>query len=221
MIRANARFVLKSPPSAPDADDDSPARRDRNRADARRTRLSVPAPAPVAAPAPTPPDVGAPLQAALRGRFSDPVALAAYVAAGRGTVTVRSNRTGDRFTFRLRVPADHAGRPDPTRRPIWVSVLTGPENTSDYAFIGTLWLEDGRPAIFHHSPKSRFAATAPAAQAARWFARLATDAPTALLARAEVWHEGRCGRCGRTLTVPESIESGFGPECITLVGRRS
>ena len=26
-------------------------------------------------------------------------------------------------------------------------------------------------------------------------------------------HEGRCGRCGRKLTVPESIESGFGPEC--------
>jgi len=24
----------------------------------------------------------------------------------------------------------------------------------------------------------------------------------------------RCGRCGRVLTVPESVESGFGPECI-------
>jgi hypothetical protein len=31
----------------------------------------------------------------------------------------------------------------------------------------------------------------------------------------EVWHEGRCGRCGRRLTVPESIESGLGPECAT------
>jgi hypothetical protein len=29
----------------------------------------------------------------------------------------------------------------------------------------------------------------------------------------KVHHEGRCGRCGRTLTVPESIESGIGPEC--------
>jgi hypothetical protein len=33
----------------------------------------------------------------------------------------------------------------------------------------------------------------------------------------EVHHEGRCGRCGRALTVPESIESGFGPECINHV----
>jgi hypothetical protein len=37
------------------------------------------------------------------------------------------------------------------------------------------------------------------------------------LPRCTVHHEGRCGRCGRTLTVPESIESGFGPECINYV----
>src|SRR5882672_9405186 len=30
----------------------------------------------------------------------------------------------------------------------------------------------------------------------------------------EIWHSGSCGRCGRTLTVPESVLSGFGPECI-------
>jgi len=29
----------------------------------------------------------------------------------------------------------------------------------------------------------------------------------------DVHHEGRCGRCNRKLTVPESIENGLGPEC--------
>ena len=29
----------------------------------------------------------------------------------------------------------------------------------------------------------------------------------------EVWHEGVCGRCGRTLTNPDSIASGIGPVC--------
>ena len=29
----------------------------------------------------------------------------------------------------------------------------------------------------------------------------------------QVWHEGRCGKCGRKLTVPESLTSGLGPEC--------
>ena len=30
---------------------------------------------------------------------------------------------------------------------------------------------------------------------------------------ARIFHMGRCGRCGRALTVPSSIESGLGPEC--------
>lgn len=28
-----------------------------------------------------------------------------------------------------------------------------------------------------------------------------------------VYHFGKCGKCGRTLTVPESIKSGIGPFC--------
>ena len=40
---------------------------------------------------------------------------------------------------------------------------------------------------------------------------------TALPPKAEVWHEGSCGRCGRKLTVPESIENGLGPVCAGLV----
>jgi len=34
----------------------------------------------------------------------------------------------------------------------------------------------------------------------------------------ELMHEGRCGRCGRPLTRPESIQSGIGPICATLGG---
>jgi hypothetical protein len=30
-------------------------------------------------------------------------------------------------------------------------------------------------------------------------------------------HEGKCGRCGRLLTVPSSIESGIGPECSKIM----
>jgi hypothetical protein len=35
----------------------------------------------------------------------------------------------------------------------------------------------------------------------------------------EVWHEGKCGKCGRTLTVPSSIESGIGPECMKSLSK--
>jgi hypothetical protein len=36
----------------------------------------------------------------------------------------------------------------------------------------------------------------------------------------EVWHEGTCGKCGRALTVPSSIENGLGPECIKSLSKQ-
>jgi hypothetical protein len=29
----------------------------------------------------------------------------------------------------------------------------------------------------------------------------------------DVFHQGKCGRCGKPLTTPESVERGIGPEC--------
>lgn len=34
----------------------------------------------------------------------------------------------------------------------------------------------------------------------------------------QFWHEGRCGHCGRRLTVPASINTGFGPDCAKKLG---
>lgn len=34
----------------------------------------------------------------------------------------------------------------------------------------------------------------------------------------KVFHEGKCGRCGRPLTDPASIERGYGPECVKRIG---
>jgi len=34
----------------------------------------------------------------------------------------------------------------------------------------------------------------------------------------KIYHEGRCGRCGRRLTTPKSIMTGIGPECAKKVG---
>jgi hypothetical protein len=34
----------------------------------------------------------------------------------------------------------------------------------------------------------------------------------------EFWHEGRCAACARRLTVPQSIATGFGPDCAARFG---
>lgn len=174
---------------------------------------------------PPPINTDTPLQSKLllRGQLPDAPALRRYLEAGRAVLTIRSRESGTRFTYKAVRPKEdeHAARQGlgaaPRERPIWVKVLTGPENTKDYAFIGTLWPEGGRYR-YAHSPKSPLGLDAPSVKALRWLAHALNTNPEVLFKQAEVWHEGRCGRCGRRLTVPESIETGFGPECAGLVG---
>lgn len=130
-----------------------------------------------------------------------PANLNAFVFAGNAVFTVRSAKTETRFTFLVEGSED--------RKAFFVSVLNGSDNTSDFGFIGTLF-PDNR--VFRHSlRKSTISPQAPSAVAAKWVCeRIANALP---LNNCELWHEGKCGRCGRRLTVPESIETGLGPEC--------
>jgi Family of unknown function (DUF6011) len=129
-----------------------------------------------------------------------------FALAGNARFTIVSKKTGTRFTFRVRQPG-----PD---RPWFVSLLTGSDNESDYTFFGTIF-QNGS---FRHSKKSSISSLAQSVVAFDWFWKhLQVDDFDFLPAQVEVHHEGRCGRCGRALTVPESIESGFGPECINHV----
>lgn len=140
--------------------------------------------------------------------FQSATAFKQFALAGNARFTIVSKRTQTRFTFRVRRPSED--------KPWFVSVLTGSDNESDYTFLGTIF-PDG---TYRKSPKSKITGLAPSAQGFDWFWNrhvLAPDVFDLLPANVDVHHEGRCGRCGRALTVPESIESGFGPECINHI----
>lgn len=126
-----------------------------------------------------------------------------FILAGNATFTITSKRTGARFTFKVRQPKEDA--------PHFVSLLSGPNNDEDYNFLGTIF-SSGE---FHHGRKSRITPDAPSAKAFAWLWRHRDNLPAD---KVEVHHCGRCCRCGRTLTVPESIESGIGPECASKIG---
>jgi hypothetical protein len=136
-------------------------------------------------------------------RFGEAKAAQAFILAGNARFTIRSRKTGTRFTFRVRRPADD--------KPWFVSLLTGADNESAYTFFGTIFADQ----TFRHGRRTPISASAPSAVAFAWFWDRLRNGN--LPEQVEVHHEGRCGRCGRALTVPESIESGFGPECINHV----
>lgn len=124
-----------------------------------------------------------------------------FILAGNATFTIVSAKTGTRFTYKIRAKVVDSGA---TLH--FVSVLTGSDNENDFTFLGTVFSGTN----FRHSAKSRIGSDAPSARAFAWaFNRILADN----LTDASVHHEGKCGRCGRKLTVPRSIEIGLGPEC--------
>lgn len=135
-------------------------------------------------------------------QIEDRDAILRFLLAGNARVTLVSTKTGARFTYRVRLKNKES------EAPIWfVSLLTGSQNDADFSYLGTVF-DNHR---YRHGKKSSIGRTAPSTLAFAWlFARLAANAD---LSDIEVWHEGRCGRCGRSLTVPESIETGLGPIC--------
>jgi len=138
-------------------------------------------------------------------------AIKPFVMAGNATFTAVSNVTGNRFTYRVVAPKqDRDGNPTgkdaATVR--FVSVLTGPQNTNDYTFIGTVFVREQK---FLPSKKSRISADSPSVKAFAWFAAHVVNGSRA--DACTVYHAGRCGRCNRLLTTPASITQGIGPEC--------
>ena len=126
-----------------------------------------------------------------------------YVLGGNAIFTLVSTRTGTRFTFHM----------EKAKSVYWISVLDGPENESDYAFLGSVY-RNNKTGWWTMKPseKSRIPLGAPSMLGAGFFiGRINVEQD--LDERLEFWHSGKCSRCGRRLTTPESIERGLGPVC--------
>lgn len=134
--------------------------------------------------------------------FTDAGEAYNFLLGGKATLTFRSRNTGNRFTYMIEQSNDE--------RMFFVKMLTGSNNETDYQYLGHIFARDR---TYVHGKKSRITADSPGAKAFIWvyYQLMDKKLPDTL----EVWHEGVCGRCRRKLTVPESVRSGFGPECIT------
>ena len=124
-----------------------------------------------------------------------------FIFAGNSTVTFLNSETENRFTYRVKKAKDS--------NLFFLSVLTGPEQ---YSYLGTI--SNGN---YKHGAKSNFTT---GVQSEKVFSYVLNKLKTESLPECiEIWHEGKCGKCGRQLTVPSSIETGIGPECIKTLSK--
>ena len=122
-----------------------------------------------------------------------------FILAGNATVTFRSLKTDKHLTFKVK-------RSKKNKDIHHVTVLTGTNNDEDYSYIG--YIKANR---FYTTGKAE--TSKGIAEFAYVFNALNISSPK--LNQVEIMHSNKCGRCGRTLTRPESILTGIGPECIS------
>lgn len=126
-----------------------------------------------------------------------------FISAGKATFTFKSLTTGAWFTYKSEVVEEFG------QKRIVVRLLNGSDNTYNYTYLCTIKVVDGLAMISREKSKiSKDAKSFVVFNIAFYKLLVGVDIPNL-----EIWHEGRCCRCGRKLTVPESIAAGIGPEC--------
>ena len=122
-----------------------------------------------------------------------------FILGGHAVFTVAG--PNGHYTYKVR-------RPTP-EHPYFASLLTGPNNTTDYTYLGVVGDADLR---VHTTRRSAWPNDAVPVRVLAW-ALAHVEQARPFPAGYTLHHEGRCARCGRALTTPESVERGFGPEC--------
>ena len=147
-----------------------------------------------------------------------------FFFGGRAKFTVESEKTSQWRTYRIGFKPASGNYGDT----YFLSLLAGPDNEDSFVYIGIVNPETGELRLTKNSRRND---SSPDVIIFRWLmggahSRITVKTATGeskpyaggvfgdnTLAGGQVHHEGKCGCCGRTLTVPESIKRGIGPEC--------
>lgn len=138
-----------------------------------------------------------------------------FVLAGKATFTVElpeefrtKNSLKPHYTFRV----EHKAANGQYKEAWFVKYLTGSDNTRDYSYVGVLNAETGQ---VRTTSKSKLQDNSLVFKLLnRTLALIWLEDVSPMESQGfGLHHEGRCGKCGRLLTTPESVQRGIGPEC--------
>lgn len=141
-----------------------------------------------------------------RGQLA-PIDVWTFMFAGKALFTLYNPKTDRHITYKIKLVDNSKYAPA-----YFVSVLVGPNNTNDYAYVGMVsvgGVASGN-AKLKLTKASKFSYDSIQVKAFEW---LLLRASINELGSVKVYHEGKCARCGRALTTPGSCKRGIGPEC--------
>ena len=125
-----------------------------------------------------------------------------FALAGKAIITLQSGNTNKYFTYKIDKAKETADL-------FYIRLLHGPDNEQDYQYVGCYY-SNTQYFLPCKTWKDKYFATWPTSlRAIKFLLEHIDNIPNNLY----VYHEGKCGRCGRKLTTPDSIKRGLGPEC--------
>ena len=124
-----------------------------------------------------------------------------FLLAGNATFTV-SNPEGKHYTFKV---IKSKSKNTNGKYMFFIKVLTGPDI---YTYVGVVEQYGG----VRLTKKSKYKNDTLLFKVADWAIRTVMFTQE-LKEGYHIDHAGKCGKCGRKLTTPESIKSGIGPIC--------
>jgi len=134
-----------------------------------------------------------------------------FFTGGHAVFTLKSLKTEQHFTYRIDQPKDGII--------LFAKVLSNGDNTNwdNQTYLGHSNFASIAGCDVLQFVPGRKGQRGAALDALNWAFRRLTmtgNIPEDL----EIRHEGRCCRCGRALTHPDSIDTGIGPECAKKMG---
>ena len=127
-----------------------------------------------------------------------------FFDAGKAIFTVHNNKN-EHFTYKIRKGKDN--------KPYFVFLLTGPDNSTSYTYIGCYIPQQF---CLKLTAKSKLLNDSRPVKVFNWAIKTVAENKE-LPVGYGIKHENKCCRCGRRLTTPESIDHGIGPECIKYI----
>lgn len=134
-------------------------------------------------------------------------ALPTLFFAGRAVLTFENLEAGTHMTVKVSQARDKQDRKK--LLPLFhVNVSLLGDRVSRYLYAGTVNTEEGNWYLSRKiSPDEQVA------RVFRWL-KAVTANPESLRGKINLYHEGRCCKCGLPLTHPESISTAIGPHCL-------
>ena len=125
----------------------------------------------------------------------EPEQVKKLVLAGNALITLQSGKTGKHFTYKIK-------RSKTDDNVYFAYCLYGSDNKNDYKYVGCYFADTK---IFHLVKTYKNIVTISCPPSIRAIKFLFKDLDN-IHPQLYVYHEGKCARCGRTLTTPESIK---------------